>query len=277
MESRRILVYGDLHLWDRNTGGHKDYRNFSAYILGEITRIAEEKECNLIVGLGDFINGSIVDLSYISEIHKELTRHKEITGKTSVSLRGNHDRLSDGRMSLFDYFIDNNLLANIREIKFGNVAIHLINHGEEGRRLNIVQGGKNIVLAHNTFTIKDYVVGVKEREYHLKEWKDVDFILSGHLHSMNKAEYRIHRDGVGTKIIPVLYPGCPTHVEYEEYLKVKKRGDRELSRVIILECYDGGYNIHIENIVIPDERNLFETKEERKEIGNSLLELMKTK
>lgn len=270
----RILIHGDLHLTSREVTEHRNYAEFSLYILKEINNIAQKEKCNLVIGLGDFGDCKVTDLRYISKIHNILKEQAKITRQPKIELVGNHDKLSDGYMSLSEYFTDIRLIAQPPYIDADNVRLHLVNYGEENKHLDILKGHKNIVLGHNKFNIKDYEVSGEFRDRHLEEWLDVDLIISGHIHIGNEQQedcdekinkYRIHK-GDKTKLIDVIHLKNPTHIHHYNYQIVNGVTD-----VMILEIDGLNYNVRYVTIDIPQESELFETREEkRKTLENEL-------
>ena len=234
-----VLVVGDLHISDKYTGKHKDYLSNCFKVLNDITAKLElEKPCALFL-LGDIVGlreTNIGSREVLSNFCKVLKYWNSICPVYSV--RGNHDMAGYPDFKLLedlDLIITSEKCGGYvdyyakEDVDCPELRFHLVDYGSEHRDLNIwalsaeelalaeEQGVKpktasNIVLGHANYTIEGVTTwyradgGIELNT--LSNFKDVDFVISGHIHSPSNTINCVNM--FGGKPSMLFYPGCPT-------------------------------------------------------------------
>ena len=218
----KIMFIGDLHISDVFTGKHKNYLANCLGILGSLSKRIEEVKPSCIVLLGDLIGWTetnIKDRQVLSMFCKELKAWNEICPVYSV--RGNHDMrgypdflflaelglivTSEQMNGYFDYYGYEG--QEIPEVRF-----HIVDYNDEDKTLNYLENSSNIVLGHNNYTIDGVTTWYAEHDGKeikmLKNFSNVDAIISGHIHAPSPEVYYTQLSS--GKNCMLFYPGCPT-------------------------------------------------------------------
>lgn len=196
----RVLIYGDPHLCSKRVGYHKDYAEHSLNNLRYIESLVREHECDTVICLGDFADGTF-SLNYRLEVDKVLQDLNGYTKGNHYTLKGNHD-VSTAGLTEYDYYTNKGLIKNTDVLELDGCNIYFANYGCIDDIKLRDNGKKNILLSH------DYLVfnGSKGVNPYYKpiyvedclNLLDMDLIICGHIH--NKVRYT--KDGVH-----IIYPG----------------------------------------------------------------------
>lgn len=227
---KNVLIFGDLHFSDIHTGKCKDYLSNCMRVLGDMSRMVNEKKPCAVVLLGDIVGVSETNirsrlvLSKFCQVLQEISKLCEI-----YVIRGNHDngyypeyqflsdlgffktsemcKVSQDKLGYFDYFGKED--SEVPEIRF-----HLMDYGQETQELELSpnEDTTDIVLAHNNFTIQGYTNWYADQDgielCGLNNLKDVYMIVSGHIHNPSPQDVSTEMRCGGS--CSLFYPGCPT-------------------------------------------------------------------
>lgn len=217
-----VLIVGDLHISDVFSGRHKDYLTECIYSLDKITEQVQKcKPAALFLG-GDLVGydkTNIRSREIFTKFCKYFIEWNKICPVYSV--RGNHDlkgypdfnvlhelgllRTSEDCNGYVDYYPTEN--ATNPQIRF-----HIVDYGAENRELNIKKNSSNVVLGHNNFYIEGVTTWYAEHEKlilnQLRNFKEVDAVISGHIHNPSPDVYETNMDV--NKTCMLFYTGCPT-------------------------------------------------------------------
>lgn len=218
-ELAKILVYGDIHLSDRNYGSHNDYAKESLYYFRNITDTAKELGVTHIIGLGDFTYGRFRTLEYRKAVEDEIDKQNEITNGNRYELKGNHDKATYG-MTEYEYYVSSKKLKPPTNISIGNLNLSMISFGEHLDKpiIPVEENKTNIVLMHDYFkfnstNIADY--GQAHILDDFENWYGVDYIIGGHIHNYELFTGNIAKGSTSYKTV-VNYLGCPSRPAYRE-------------------------------------------------------------
>lgn len=219
-----VMILGDLHFSDVFTGKHVNYLAECMWVLNKITeKIEERRPCAVVLG-GDLIGWSetnIKNREVLSWFCKILRQWNAVCPVYSV--RGNHDMkgfpdfqfIADFGLILtssacggyFDYYGYES--QEVPEVRF-----HLVDYKDEDRKLDLLEGTSNIVLAHNNFTINGVTTWYAEHdgiELGLHQaFCGVDMVISGHIHNPSPDIYAAQMPNGGSCML--FYTGCPTRI-----------------------------------------------------------------
>lgn len=227
---KNVLIFGDLHFSDIHTGRCKDYLSNCMRVLGDMSRMVNEKKPCAVVLLGDIVGVSETNirsrlvLSKFCQVLQEISKLCEI-----YVIRGNHDngdypeyqflsdlgffktsemcKVSQDKLGYFDYFGKED--SEVPEIRF-----HLMDYGQETQELELSpnEDTTDIVLAHNNFSIQGYTNWYADQDgielCGLDNLKDVYMIVSGHIHNPSPQDVSTEMRCGGS--CSLFYPGCPT-------------------------------------------------------------------
>lgn len=218
----KILIYGDIHLSDRNYGSHKEYPKESLYYFKNITKVAEEIGATHIIGLGDFTYGRFRTLEYRKEVEDELDKQNSLTGGNRYELKGNHDSATYG-MTEYEYYLSSKKLKSSINLSIGNLNLMMIDYNKhrtkEHKGLYVDETKTNIVLMHDFFKFSNTNIADYGQAYILdnfEPWYGVDYIIGGHIHNHEIFRGKISKDNKVEKETVVHYLGCPCRPSYRE-------------------------------------------------------------
>lgn len=224
VKGTKILVFGDLHLSATYQGEHKAYL-YECYRNMETirNRVKDTRPCAIIFE-GDLIGvteRNLKDRQFLMRVLMFFSDLNEVTNGNVFTVKGNHDV---GDFSDFDFLIGLGLIKNPRYVDFYGVdsdknsnlevRFHFVNWGEEGRKLDLLKDEdlvSNIVIGHNDYYIEGVTnwysskAGVKLKS--LKNFKGVDIIFSGHIHTASDEILYTDIDG---ERIGLVYTGSPS-------------------------------------------------------------------
>lgn len=214
-----VLVFGDLHFSDVYEGQHKDYLTNCFSCMGKIVSLVEERKPDTVVFLGDIVGWNETNIKsreVLSKFVECFQRIFEVAKNGIYAVRGNHD-LSG--YPDYDFLIKLGLLKYTDHFDYGfdsqgkpDVRFHLVNYGDEGRELDILEGSSNVVLGHNNFVIEGVTTWYHEHHginlnLH-KPFEKVDLVISGHIHE--PSPYLVEVAVPGGNSCGLFYCGCPT-------------------------------------------------------------------
>ena len=220
----KIMFIGDLHISDVFTGKHKDYLTNCFGILGRLTKEINLKKPSLIVLLGDIIGWTetnIKDRQVLSMFCKLLKEWREIAPIYAV--RGNHDTkgypdflfLNElGLITTSDQIGDHFDYYGYEGQEMPEIRFHIVDYNDENKVLDYLvnDNTSNIVLGHNNYTIDGVTNWYQSHDGKeinmLKNFSNVDMIISGHIHTPSPEIYSTQLSS--GKMCMLLYPGCPT-------------------------------------------------------------------
>lgn len=249
MNPQKLLIHGDIHLCSKNYGSHVNYPKESLECYEMITQMLEDEDCGVMVGLGDLTYGRFHDLDYRLEVEKLFNRQVELTEGRKYELKGNHDKMTTGK-SEWEFYHEKGVFKNPDYVDIGCVRFHFVNHGEEGRDLQIDKTRQNVVFAHNYFKYANNLTPIYGEGIQLdrfEKWKDVDFIICGHIHDVMKLGGFIisGEDGEVRKEIPVYYLGALTRPSY------KKQGLDTIGNLLTIDCSGSEMKMEVIEIELP--------------------------
>lgn len=212
----KVMIVGDLHFSDVFTGRHKNYLENCCEVLGQLTKMIEERKPSVVVLEGDIIGWNETNIKSRQVFSMFCRTLKEWNSIAKVvCVQGNHDTkgypdylfLKEfGLISnpeYFDYCTPNGDL----EVRF-----HIVNYGDEHRQLDIAENASNVVLGHNNYTINGvttwYSAGDGIELNSLENFCGVDYVISGHIHNPSPDVYPAYMKDEST--CNLIYPGCPT-------------------------------------------------------------------
>ena len=80
-----VMAYGDIHLWSKNYGAHRNYPEETLYCFEEVVKFAEEHKVTHAIHLGDFSYGRFHTLEYRLAVEDKLARLYAYTNGNSYS------------------------------------------------------------------------------------------------------------------------------------------------------------------------------------------------
>ena len=220
----RILIYGDPHLSSRNYGAHINYPAESLDCFRKITKLAEETQATMLVGLGDFTYGRFGTLEYREAVEAELTKQYQLVNGRHYQLKGNHDTASYG-MTEYEYYIKKGFIKPSCNMTIGDIHITMVDYGQSNKTVpNIGEEGKslNILFAHDFYRFKDTLApdfGKYLELDNFEQWFGVDHIICGHIHSQLAFDGLIVKNIDGQPRghrVTVQYPGSLPRPAYRE-------------------------------------------------------------
>lgn len=165
----KVLVFSDMHMWDSNIRGRKNYVNECEHTLDEVFRIGLEtrrrypKDKVYAVLLGDFVHRSFKSIDASIRLYSRMTEIRSLFADMFLVV-GNHE---------ITYSNDNPTWSLVKEIEsvsapvHGNYAkgrlpllrvldyidiegvrLHFIHHGSTSNRYG---SGKNIAFMHDNY------------------------------------------------------------------------------------------------------------------------------
>ena len=289
-----ILIFGDLHLSSTYEGRHKSYVSDCFYAMKHIKDLVIEQKPSMVVFLGDIVGvqeRTLRDRPFLVEVLMFFRELNKITNNNVYAVKGNHD-IAD--YSDFDSLVALGLIKNPRYVDFFGedendleVRFHFVNYGEEERELIIPEEGgfSNVVLCHNDIQVSGVTnwytptKGAKELST-LKNWSNVDLVISGHIHHPSREIVFTSINNVNS--IGLFYPGCPTRVaNTEKYnscyaftFKFAGRKDGTTYDVLTIKLKPYEESFILDDTVVndKDEKTLEEVKEES--LKNIIKEIM---
>lgn len=218
-ELAKILIYGDIHLSDRNYGSHLSYPDESLYYFRNITKVAEEIGATHIIGLGDFTYGRFRTLEFRKEVEEELNKQNKLTNGNRYEIKGNHDSATYG-MTEYEYYISCNKIKPAENLQIGNLNLSMVDYSKHRAKTSLpVDSTKtNIVLMHDFFKFSNTNIADYGQAYILdnfEPWFGVNYIIGGHIHNHEIFEGSIAKDNIASKTA-VHYLGCPCRPSYRE-------------------------------------------------------------
>lgn len=255
MNSKKLLIHGDIHLSSKNYGSHINYPKESLDCYETITEALKSEDCGILVGLGDLTYGRFHDLDYRLKVENLFNRQNELTNGEKYELKGNHDKMTTGK-SEWEFYYEKGVFKNPDYLDVGCVRFHFVNHGEEGRDLQIDKTRQNVVFAHNFFKYSNNLTPIYGEGIHLDrfaKWKDVDFIICGHIHDVMKLGGFIisGENGEERKEIPVYYLGSLPRPSY------KKEGLDTIGNLMTIDCSGTEMKIEIIELELPPIEEVF--------------------
>lgn len=214
-----VMAYGDIHLWSKNYGAHRNYPEETLYCFEEVVKFAEEHKVTHAIHLGDFSYGRFHTLEYRLAVEDKLARLYAYTNGNSYSLRGNHDYAGYG-MTEYEYYITKGLMKPSTNLKLGIVNISMIDYKKhlETEILPVSDDTISVVLTHDYFKFSD----TKLPEYgnailldEFEQWFGVDYLICGHIHNYELFKGKVIKDSRSHDMV-VCFPGCLSRPAYRE-------------------------------------------------------------
>lgn len=224
---KNVLVVGDLHISDTFSGKHKDYKKECTFALDSITKKLEDVRPAALFLLGDIVGNNETNIRSRENFTKFCRYFMQWNAICPVySVRGNHDMkgypdfdaLHDlGLIKIFedcDGVVDFYTNANDSAPQ---VRFHIVDYGAENRELDIYKGDdsvecSNVVLGHNNYFIEGVTIWYAEYNKvmlnQLRNFKEVDMVVAGHIHNPSPEIYETNMDV--DKVCSLFYLGCPT-------------------------------------------------------------------
>lgn len=204
----KIHIYGDLHLSCVYEGQHKDYTLESYMNMDNIIRKVQVDKPSAVFFLGDLIGvneRNIKDRQFFLRVYLFLKTLNDMTNGNVYTVKGNHDK---GDFSDFDFFIGASLLKNPDYVDYYGcskgeydsldedvkdegleIRFHFVNYGEEYRELHKTDPSiaTNVVLGHADYLVEGVTNWYAHKNgvtlAHLKNFSNVELIISGHIHT----------------------------------------------------------------------------------------------
>ncbi|MNL91162.1 3',5'-cyclic adenosine monophosphate phosphodiesterase CpdA [compost metagenome] len=243
----RVLIIGDLHLSDVFRGRHVDYLGNCLEVLGMITKTIEQNEITHLILTGDLIGVNEKNFKYrdtLLALMKILQHWNKLTNNNVYSVRGNHD--SAAKLTDFDVCLSLDLIKNVAYFDAGWSRYHLINYGEEGRKLDIDDDKHNVAVVHNNIQVEgetNWFVGGKSEITlsSMDNWYGVDFVVAGHIHNPS---VKVVTTSIRDWSVSLFYPGSPTRPIHD-----KRVWEQCYGLVFISDDITDDYSVELDQVV----------------------------
>lgn len=185
----KVLIFGDIHLTNKDIGRHKNYEKESLETITRIEKIVREEKPVAIFFLGDLIGYRDTVLQHGDFFTKVLNffigLNKATNGRV-FTVKGNHDIAP---RTDFDTLDGIDLIKVPNYVDCENVRYHFVNYGEEYEPLDIPEDNNitNVVLGHNFYLPDTYYDGYGGKGEpilvpELKNMAGIKMIITGHIH-----------------------------------------------------------------------------------------------
>lgn len=258
----KVGIYGDLHLYSENYGGHRDYASESLIYLRKITELTKNLGLTHLIGLGDFSFGNFRKLTYRKAVEAELAEQYKLVNGNRWELFGNHDFLPKD-ISERDYYIGKGLLKSSENITIGHMNINMVDNGKVYNTPVVIDNDHtNIVLAHDYFKFN----GINLPNYgdaiildNFEPWYGADYLICGHIHKCMAFNGSIVKGDKAHQMM-VDYPGCAMRPAF-----IRSGLDEKVHISVFTEYSDGRVEFSVSNIeLLPIEESFNLEKIEKK-------------
>lgn len=218
VQGGKIFIFGDLHLSSTYEGQHINYLEECLNNIWKIRDMVLTDKPSAVFFLGDIIGvreRNIKDRRFFREVLLFFKTLSEVTNGNVYSVKGNHDF---GDYSDFDLLVGLGYLKNPSYVDYhgdGNLEVrfHFVNYGFEKRPLTFPEGIEcsNVVLCHADIQIPGVTTWYTTKDgfplSSLRNWRGVDLVIAGHIHTPSKEVSFTTIDDASTGLF---YVGSPS-------------------------------------------------------------------
>lgn len=225
----KVLIVGDLHLYDGKVGRHKDYWSVCIQVLNDITEaITKEKITHLIlagdvVGLSTKVLRERKNLIFVLSVF----RHWRMLLNGNVyAISGNHDK--SGNVTEFDVLESAESFKHVTQLDVGNLRVHMLDFGGVGDPITLLRSDgesevTNVAVVHETLSIEGitdfgHVACTPLSSY--TNLKGVDLVVAGDWHIPSP----VYDTTIEDEDISLVYVGCPTRPTFGRNLYTFTQG-----------------------------------------------------
>lgn len=214
-DMEKVMVFGDWHVTDKVSKRHVDYKSNCIKRLQECYQMVLDHKPKIVIFVGDLVgieahDKNVMTLEFQAFLTIILNKIKEAVNGELYLIWGNHDE--GASMTDAQFFVLTGLFKRAEYIDLGVSRIHLVDYGDEKKKLPIKEEGYNVVVAHNEFFIgretRWFFNSSKGMELaDMTQWKGVDLVLSGHIHLPSP---KLLTTSIGDHKVSLFYLGCQT-------------------------------------------------------------------
>ncbi len=197
VQGGKIFVFGDLHLSSTYEGQHVNYLEECLYNISKIKNMVLVEKPSAVFFVGDLIGvreRNLKDRRFFREVLLFFKTLSEVTNGNVYSVKGNHDF---GDYSDFDLLIGLGYLKNPNYVDYLSengleVRFHFVNYGYERNALEFPEEAEcsNVVLCHADIQIPGVTTWYTTKDgiqlSSLQNWRGVDLVIAGHIHTPSK-------------------------------------------------------------------------------------------